>query len=196
MEATYIRVSTAKQNTITQEAKAIGEQYSDKIQGITEFAKRPQGSRLLGDIITGKVKHVYVNRIDRLGRDADDIQDTIKIFKKYKCQLTITSMGNMNLFENGKESFTFKMMVAMYAQIAEQQRDEIKEKTAEGIQLAKDRGVYTGRKKGTKESSDKFLSKHQNIINCLQSGMSLQKTADTLKVSKTTVVKVKKLMNK
>ncbi|MGZ2368844.1 recombinase family protein [Ancylomarina sp. YFZ004] len=194
MEATYIRVSTAKQNVITQVNKAIGQQYIDKIQGTTPFAERPQGSRLLGDIITGKVKHVYVNRIDRLGRNADDIQDIIKVFKEYKCQLTITSMGNMHLFDNGKESFTFKMMVAMYSQIAEQQREEIKEKTAEGIQLAKERGVYIGRKEGTKESTDKFLTKHKNIVNCLESGMSLKKSADTLGVSKTTVVKVKKLL--
>ncbi|WP_282015597.1 recombinase family protein [Marinifilum flexuosum] len=195
MQATYIRVSTAGQNTITQENKAIGEQYTDKIQGITPFAERPQGGRLLGDIATGKVKHVFVNRIDRLGRNADDISDTIRVFKQYKCQLTITSMGNINLFENGKENFIFKMMVAMYAQIAEQQREEIKEKTAEGIKEAKKRGVYTGRKEGTTESKEKFLAKHKKVITCLESGMSLQKTADTLGVSKTTVVKVKKLLN-
>lgn len=194
MQATYIRISTAGQNTSIQENKAIGEQYTDKVQGTIPFSERIQGGRLIGDIITGKVKHVYVSRIDRLGRNADDIQDTIKVFKKYKCQLTITSMGNMNLFDEGKESFTFKMMVAMYSQIAEQQREEIKEKTAEGIALAKEKGIYTGRKAGTAESNDKFLAKHANIINCLKSGMSLQKTADTLNVSKTTVVKVKKLL--
>jgi len=197
MEATYIRISTAGQNTSIQENKAIGEQYTDKVQGTIPFSERIQGGRLLGDIVTGKVKRVYVSRIDRLGRNADDIQDTIKVFKKYKCQLTITSMGNMNLFDEGKESFTFKMMVAMYSQIAEQQREEIKEKTAEGIALAKEKGIYTGRKSGTTESNDKFIAKQKNqkIITCLESGMSLQKTAETIGVSKTTVVKVKKLLN-
>jgi DNA invertase Pin-like site-specific DNA recombinase len=195
MQATYIRISTATQNTAIQEAKAIGEQYTDKVQGITPFADRVQGGRLIGDIITGKVKHVFVSRIDRLGRDADDITDTIKIFKQYKCQLTVTSMGNISLFEDGKENFVFKLMVSMYGEIAQQQREDIKEKTAEGIALAKEKGVYKGRKVGTTLSNDKFLAKHPDIINCLKSGMSLQKTADTLKVSKTTVIKVKKLLS-
>jgi DNA invertase Pin-like site-specific DNA recombinase len=195
MEATYIRVSTAKQNTITQEVKAIGKRYIDKVQGITPFAERVQGSMLISDIITGKIKHVYVNRVDRLGRNADDIQDTIKVFKKYKCQLTVTSMGNINLFENGKENFTFKMIMALYSQIAEQQRDELREKTQEGREQGKLKGKFKGRKKGTKESNIIFMNKHKDILNCLKNGMSLNDIVQTTKKSKPTIIKLKKLIH-
>lgn len=194
MEATYIRISTISQNTITQEVKAIGEKYVDRITGITPFKERPQGSLLLSDIAIGRVKHVYVNRIDRLGRNAKNIMETIEYFKSHDCQLTVTSMGNINLFEDGKVNYAFMMVISLYSQISEQQREEIKEKTQEGIEIAKREGKFRGRKKDTKENKDKFLNKHQDIINCVENGMSLNKIIETTKKSKPTIIKVKKLI--
>ncbi len=195
MKATYIRVSTSSQNTITQEIKGVGQLYIDKISGVTPFNQRIQGSRLLSDIAIGKVKHVYVNRIDRLSRHASEIMTTIEYFKTNNCQLTVTSMGNINLFEDGKINFAFMLMVSLYSQIAEQQKEEIREKTQEGIEAAKKRGVYKGRKKNTKESDDVFKAKHKDIANCLKNGMSLNDIVQTTKKSKPTVIKLKKLLN-
>jgi len=193
MEATYIRVSTVKQNSITQEIKGIGQLYIDKISGVTPFNQRIQGSRLLSDIAIGKVKHVYVNRIDRLSRHASEIMTTIEYFKTNNCQLTVTSMGNISLFAEGKINFAFMMMVSLYSQIAEQQKEEIKEKTQEGIEEAKKRGVFKGRKKGTQENDNVFIAKHKDIVNCLKNGMSLNKIVETTSKSKPTIIKVKKL---
>lgn len=195
MEATYIRVSTIAQNTATQEIKARGEKYVDRITGITPFRERPQGSLLLADIAIGKIKHVYTSRIDRLGRNAKEIMETIEYFKTHKCQLTIFSLGNLNLFEDGKINYAFMMVISLYSQLAEQQREEIKEKTQEGIEIAKKAGKFKGRKKDTKENADKFLAKHKDIINCIQNGMSLNKTMETTSKSKPTIIKVKKLIS-
>jgi DNA invertase Pin-like site-specific DNA recombinase len=123
------------------------------------------------------------------------ILKTIEFFKEKKCQLTVTSL-NLNLFENGKVNHMFMLMISIYAQLAEQYREEIKERTQEGIEIAKREGKFRGRKKDTKENSDKFLSKHRDIINCVQNGMSLNKIVETTKKSKPTVIKVKKLINK
>ena len=194
MEATYIRVSTSQQNIITQEVKSVGEKYIDKVIGTTPFAERPNSSRLMGDISIGNIKHVYVSRIDRLGRDAFDIMKTIEFLKSHKCQLTVSSL-NLNLYLNGKVNPMFMLMTSIYSQLAEQQREEIKEKTAEGIAEAKKRGVYMGRKKGTAEDRDQFISKHKDIVNCLKSDMSLNKIVETTGKSKPTVIKVKRLIN-
>ncbi|MBK3518908.1 recombinase family protein [Carboxylicivirga marina] len=194
MKATYIRVSTAKQNTEVQELKQVGKVYIDRIMGITPFEERPEGSKLLKDIVIGRITHVYVVRLDRLGRNALDILKTIQLFKEYECQLTIQSMG-LNLFESGKVNKTFMLMAGLYAQIAEQQREEIKEKTQEGIELAKKRGVYRGRKQGTAETPEQVLTKYKDVANCLRSGMSLAKTVETTGKTKPTVIKVKKLLS-
>lgn len=194
MKATYIRVSTAKQNTITQEMKTNGREYIDKISGVVSFSERPAGGMLLGDIATGKIKHVYVNRIDRLGRNAADIMNTIEILKGYSCQLTVTSMG-INLFERGKVNSAFMMVVSLYSQLAEQQREEIREKTAEGIQQAKKRGAFKGRKAGTGETREKFLSKYPEVCSLLRDGVSISKVSNVLKISRPVVTKVKKALN-
>lgn len=193
MEATYIRVSTIQQNTITQEVKSKGEKYVDKVIGIIPFSERPNSSRLMGDISIGKVKHVYVSRIDRLGRDAFDIMKTIEFLKSHKCQLTVTSL-NLSLYLNGKVNPMFMLMTSIYSQLSEQQREEIKEKTSEGIAEAKKRGVYMGRKRGTSEDKAKFISKHKDIVNCIKSNMSLNKAMETTGKSKPTIIKVKRLI--
>jgi DNA invertase Pin-like site-specific DNA recombinase len=195
MEATYIRISTITQQTSIQDVRAVGEKYVDKITGITPFKERPNGGRLLADIAIGKIKHVFVNRIDRLGRNAQDIMDTIEFFKAHKCQLTVTSMGNLSLFEDGKINYAFMMSISLYSQIAEQQKEELKEKTQEGINIARKKGKFRGRKQGTRERKDYFLSKHKDIINCLENGMSLNKTQETTQKSKPTIIKVKKLIS-
>lgn len=193
MEATYIRISTAGQNIAIQEHKAKGEKYIDKISGTTPFIERPNSCRLLGDISTGKIKHVHVSRIDRLGRNAFDIMKTIEHFKSHKCQLTVSSL-NLSLYLNGKVNPMFMLMTSIYSQLSEQKREEIKEITAEGIAEAKKRGVYMGRKKGTYENKDKFISKHKDIVNCINSKMSLNKTMETTGKSKPTIIKVKRLI--
>jgi DNA invertase Pin-like site-specific DNA recombinase len=195
MEATYIRVSTIKQNTITQENKVIGQAYIDKVSGVTPFCDRVQGSLLLNDIAIGKVNHVYVSRIDRMGRCSADIMNTIEYFKSHNCQLTITTMGNLNLYEGGKVNYAFMMIISLYSQISEQQKCEIREKTQEGIEAGKKRGVFRGRQKNTGEDVGTILSKHKDIVNCLKLGMSLNKTAETTRKSKPTIIKVKKLIS-
>lgn len=193
--ATYIRVSTVGQNTAIQEKDSKGKQYIDKISGVTPFNERPSGKQLLNDINNGTIKHVYVSRIDRLGRDADDIRATVTVFKKNKCQLTVNSLGLSLLDQNGKESTTFKIVLSVYAEMAENMRDEIKARTMEGIELAKKQGKFKGRVKGTVEDRETIINKPNNkkIIDCLMAGMSLSKTALIVGVSKTTVIKVKRV---
>ena len=77
----YIRVSTKEQNEDRQ-LHPTYKNYMDKCSGTIPFAKRIEGKKLLEDAKAGKVKHVVVNRIDRLGRNTKDILETIEVFKQ------------------------------------------------------------------------------------------------------------------
>jgi DNA invertase Pin-like site-specific DNA recombinase len=70
------------------------------------------------------------------------------------------------------------------------------ERQKEGIALAKAKGVYKGRERGSKEVKDEFLSKYPNVIKELKSSdNSLRKVAKLCDVSLGTVQKVKGYLN-
>lgn len=77
------------------------------------------------------------------------------------------------------------------ANIAEMKRETILKRQGEGIALAKVRGTYKGREKGSVESIEDFLSKYKEVIKSLKKGNSIRDTAKICSVSIGTVQKVK-----
>jgi hypothetical protein len=61
-----------------------------------------------------------------------------------------------------------------------------------GLQKAKESGKILGRPRGTRRTSDDFLEKHADIIQCLENGLSVRKTGKVVKKGYSTVQRVKK----
>ena len=85
-------------------------------------------------------------------------------------------------------------MVTMLGAVYEMELTNIRERTRQGIEIAKLEGKYKGRKIGTEIESKKLLQKHFDIVNCLTLGMNMSKTAQTTNKSRITVKKVKDAM--
>jgi DNA invertase Pin-like site-specific DNA recombinase len=71
----------------------------------------------------------------------------------------------------------------------------IKERRNEGIAIAKAKGVYIGRKKGTTEDIVKFLTKTKNkkAVELLEKGYKNVEIAKITGLHQNTVTKIKKL---
>lgn len=193
MKANYIRVSTLEQNTERQSPISGAKVYLDKISGTVPLFERPQGKKLYSDIESGLIAEIYVHSIDRLGRDTIDILKTIKYLNSKKICLTSEKEG-IQTFINGKENPTAQLLINILATLAEFENNIRRERQLEGIAIAKIKGVYTGRKTGTKLSNDKFLEKHKNVLKELEKGESIRRVAKLCEVSTGTVQKVKKLL--
>jgi DNA invertase Pin-like site-specific DNA recombinase len=74
------------------------------------------------------------------------------------------------------------------------ERARIKERQAEGIALAKYK--FVGRKLGSTISDAKVLEKHSNIVKKLNKGLTIREIAGIVDCSTTTVLKIKKILNK
>jgi DNA invertase Pin-like site-specific DNA recombinase len=87
------------------------------------------------------------------------------------------------------------MIITIMGTLAEMERSQILERQREGIEIAKMKGIYKGRKKGTKEDLLGFLSKPKNkrIIDCLIRGLNTSETAMVVGVHPNTVYKVRNL---
>lgn len=71
----------------------------------------------------------------------------------------------------------------------------MKERQLEGIKKAKENGIYTGRKPGTKESKDTFLNKPKikEVIKYLNMGWKPTHISEEVGVHINTITKVKKM---
>lgn len=167
--ALYVRVSSQDQNIARQRIMNYeGLVFIDKISGAVAFRDRPEGGKLYKKIESGQINFVQVKAIDRLGRSAYDIQATINFFQKNHCQLFIDDYG-IKLFNDDKSlNPIFKLITDLLSNIAEIDRNSIREKQKQGVCLAKLRGVYAGRKSGTEEDREKFLSKYPEIVNIIK----------------------------
>lgn len=192
MKARYIRISATHQKQARQEKRKTKDEilFSDIVSGSVPFEKRPAGIELLNKVKSGEISYISVSSIDRLGRNLFDILKTLEILKEHSVTLKVDNLGIESLIE-GKENQAFKLIISVMANIAEMEREAILERQREGIALAKAKGVYKGREKGSTESNEVFLAKYKEVIKSLRKGNSIRDTAKICNVSIGTVQKVK-----
>lgn len=194
----YLRTSHYLQNIGTQIDKIEDgwKVYEDKgISGRIPFLERPSGKRLIEDIANGKINQVIVLRIDRLGRDLEDILKTIKTIHSYNVPITSQNEGITTLID-GKESVMSNLLINILSSISEFQYHQTREKTLAGIERAKLDGKYKGRKIGSTESVETFLSKPkvQKIITLLNEDIGIRKISRIVECSPNYIYKVKNAM--
>ncbi|MDT0675112.1 recombinase family protein [Autumnicola musiva] len=200
----YSRVSTAGQNLSrqTESFKKItgfkpNNLFVDKVQGNIPFMERPEAVKLFDQITSFKKSSeditVYIDSIDRLGRNLIDILHTIELFTQNGINVQSNKEGFQTII-NGKENPIAKVVVSVMGSIAEMERSRIKERTREGIQIAKAKGKFKGRKPGSIQSDTKLLERHPLIVAKLKKGMQYRDIADITGKSTATVAKVKKVM--
>ena len=136
----YVRVSTFDQKVDRQllaydKADFI---YIDKMTGVSR--DRPQLLRLLSDLREGDV--VVVKSVDRLSRSTLDLLEISEKIKSANAHLKILDL-NIDL-----SSPIGECVLTILGAVAQMERTTIKERTKEGIAIAKSQGKYTGRKSG------------------------------------------------
>lgn len=146
----YIRVSSRDQNEdrqmIAMRAKGVHDRriYMDKKSG-KDF-RRPQYRRLIKKLKPGDL--LYIQSIDRLGRNYEEIQEQWRILTKEKAvDICVIDMPLLDT-RQGKDlmgTFIADLVLQILSFVAQSEREFIKKRQAEGIAAAKARGVKFGR---------------------------------------------------
>lgn len=146
----YIRVSTREQNEdrqlLAMRAHSIPSNhiYTDRQSG-KDF-HRPAYRRLLRRLREGDL--VYVKSIDRLGRNYEEIQEQWRVLTKEKqADIVVLDMPLLDT-RRGKDlvgTFLSDIVLQILSFVAENERANIRQRQAEGIAAAKERGVQFGR---------------------------------------------------
>ncbi len=137
----YVRVSSFDQNPERQlEYVQVDRLFTDKASG--KDTQRPELERLLAFAREGDT--VVVHSMDRLARNLDDLRRIVQKLSKRGVHIEFV-----------KEDMTFTgdaapqaiLLLSVMGAFAEFERALIRERQREGIALARQRGVYRGRKK-------------------------------------------------
>ena len=191
----YIRVSTTEQNTGRQEtnSKEFSKVYIDKVSGSVKFSERKEASKLLNDIENGLISEIHINSIDRLGRSIIDILTMIEYFNQKSVKVFVENIGMFSLIDN-KPNPSFKMIVSVLGNVAEMERNNMLERQKQGIELAKAKGVYSGRLYGTKMTDNEVLTKYKIVVRELKNGESLRRASKIGGCSLGTAQKVQSIL--
>lgn len=196
--AYYMRTSHYLQSIGTQEDKIEPgwKVYKDEgVSGRVEFQNRPAGKRLIQDIKDGKISIVKTMRLERMGRNVQDLITNINLIHSYSIPIQFISEGITTLDEKGKQTPTTGLLVNVLSSLSEFFYHQNREKTLMGIELAKKQGKYKGRVPNSREDVTTYMNKPKSkkIMEMLKQGNSVRSIVRILECSPNTIYKLKKL---
>ena len=142
---------------------------------------------------------LIVESIDRLGRNYDEVIDTVNFLKQKDVQLVITSLPIMSEAVGNPllDKFIKDLIIQILAMIAEQERSESKRRQAQGIQLAKSKGVYKGRptlySPNAKDPQKRLV--YHRVVSQLNEGIAISKIAKEVGITRQTIYRIKNELN-
>jgi putative DNA-invertase from lambdoid prophage Rac len=182
----YGRVSTREQSTENQRLEVQGAGYSidfwyedTGVSGKTHATQRPQFMLMLDRIRAGET--LVVTKLDRLGRDAEDVLRTVRTLAERGVEVVVIQLGKLDL-----GSAAGKMMLTMLAAVANMERDLLVERTQAGLVRAKAEGKRLGRPAKTTQEQ------RANMKASYATGESISGLARLYKVSRASVLSVVK----
>lgn len=182
----YARVSTVDQLTenqweqIKQAGYSIEERryIEEKVSGSVPASQRSGFQKLLDRLEAGDT--LVVTKLDRIGRDSIDVQQTVRFFVERGIRLVVLQLGNLDLTSPAGE-----LMVKVLAAVADFERDLIIERTQAGQARARASGKHMGRPSKTTEKD------REEIRRRLTEGESVSSVARAFGVSRGTVITIR-----
>lgn len=176
----YCRVSTTEQTTDNQVLALAAKGYpiephrviAETVSGSVCAMQRKEFAALVNHKLEAGDR-LIVLKVDRLGRDSIDVQQTVKMLLAKGVNIVCLDLPHPDLSSAGGV-----LMLQMFAAFAEWERNRIIERTREGLARASKEGRHGGRPKAATPA---------DVQACKAEGLTQTATADRLGVSVRTV---------
>jgi DNA invertase Pin-like site-specific DNA recombinase len=192
----YVRVSTKEQNedrqliALKECGKSVDSIYVDKESG-KDF-NRKSYLKLIQKLKTGDV--LVIKSIDRLGRNYSEIIEQWRIITKVKnADIIVLDMPILDTSANKDLLGTLisDLVLQLLSYVAQNERENIMQRQAEGIAAAKLRGVQFGRKRQYDPTD--YIEIYEKTSN---KELSAKKAAEIMGVSESTYYRIKRQLKK
>ena len=161
----YARVSTTEQN-LDRQLETLKPYNCDKIycekQSGKNFEDRKEYQKLKRKLSGGDL--LIIMSIDRLGRNYEQILKEWKYLVDKGCDIQVLDMPILNT-KNGVEGldgkFISNLVLQILAYVSQKEREKIKERQRQGIDIAMSKGVKFGRpKKELPNNADEIIQRY------------------------------------
>ncbi len=189
----YARVSTLEQNLDHQRTQAeqagfvIDEVIADHISGVTtKLIERPEGKRLYDKLRRGDV--LVVRWVDRLGRNYEDVTDTIRHFMRQG--VVIKTVINGMTFDGATadpiQQAVRDALIAFMAATAQAQAEATKAAQRAGIEAKKDDPKkYRGKKPSYSREA------YEKVVDMLTVGSGASEISKVTKLTRQTILRIR-----
>lgn len=180
----YFRVSSTDQSIESQRTALGGgfdKEFADEgVSGAVLASERPGFSALLAYAREGDT--VYVYAVDRLGRDALDVQATVRKLMERGVSVDVRGLGQIGRGVG-------ELILAVLAQVADMERQRINERTQQGRITARAALAATGKTHKGKESLGRPFAASREAVKAwrAQQAASIAQTASQFGLSAATV---------
>lgn len=196
MKFGYARVSSKDQN-LARQIEALTNAGCKRIfqekQSGKNIQDRPELNKLLGIIHEEDI--VVVLSLDRLSRNSADIKILLSQIERKGATFDILDLPSFSGVEDlNLRRLLNNLVIDLMSYIAEHERAKIRERQAEGIKLAKERGAFIGKQLeyGPNAANPQKRAIYHAIVKSLQLGESISYIARMNNVSRSTVYRIKR----
>jgi len=201
MKVFYSRISTDEGQTHKrqlQDLKGFDYVFCDVISGSVPLFERGKGSEIKKLMDEGKLTHLEVHSIDRLGRNTIDLLTNWKLFTDNNVTVVCRNPNIRNFDEKGNPDKFSELLLSICGIMYSFEKENILSRVRDGVRLKRmtNPEVYIGRRVGTSYTPEVFLQRKrsQDILNYLNKGTyTYKEISRILGVSQTTISKVKKM---
>jgi DNA invertase Pin-like site-specific DNA recombinase len=188
----YARVSTKEQN-LDRQILALREQGIEERNIIVDKESgkdlERKGYQALINTMLRRGDTLIIKSLDRLSRNKCDIKKELEHFKENGIRLKVIDLPTTMIdFPDGQEwvmEMVNNILIEVLGTIAEQERNSIKQRQAEGIAAAKEKGAELGRPKAQKPEN------WDSVIAEMKAGnITATKAMEMLNMKRTTFYKL------
>lgn len=168
--------------------------FTDKISGNVQSESRPAFKQMVKYMESNGISIVAVSEVSRLSRTVLGVLQTVETLHKNGIGIYVQQF-NMISLEGNKENPMVMLLLQVLAMGAQMENSIRAERQAQGIQIAKLKGKYSGRSKGATKSRVAYLNDYKDVTQLIEkSDLSLRKISSLTNHSINTVRKVKQMM--
>jgi DNA invertase Pin-like site-specific DNA recombinase len=197
----YTRVSKSSQSTQRQVSDLselngydVVRIFSESISGYTRSAfERPELQKAIQYAKENDVEVILIHEISRLGRRTSEVLAIIEDLKQHDIKIFVKSLDLLVNSTDARDGYN-KFLITLMTDIGRMESEQMSFRIKSGLEQRKRNGYAIGRRYGSTESTETFLSKHKKVVRYLNNGESVRWIATKLNMSPTTVQKVRNYM--
>ena len=166
--------------------------FEEHISGAKRNDERPILQEAIEFCKKEKIFILLVNSLDRIGRNAFEVLETVKDLIDNKINLYMQKEQFTLLDDDGKPTMFAPIMIATLSTCAQLERDSIAFRLNSGRKLAIEQGrCVLGRKKGSVKTKEQKEKEYKEVLLYLNKGYSIRVTSKLTNVSVATVQRLK-----